>query len=102
MDTLEAAGWTRFVMIIRTLMSAIGVVVYGAIAWWGVPNLRALDDARAQDPEHGDPDLAVPAILIIAFAMLAIVCLFQLYQDVRALMGKRSSSGPRSEEGIEI
>jgi TRAP-type mannitol/chloroaromatic compound transport system permease small subunit len=42
------------------------------------------------------------AILVTAFALLALVCLFQLYQDIRALMGKEVFEWAPVEEGIEI
>ncbi|MGI9423948.1 MAG: TRAP transporter small permease [Hyphomicrobiaceae bacterium] len=102
MDALEKAGWTRFVMIIRTLVSAISLVVYSAIAYWGVPTLQ-----RSMMLERKTQSMVLliwpfQAILIIAFTMLALVCLFQLYQDVRALMGKKVFEWAPTEEGIEI
>jgi TRAP-type mannitol/chloroaromatic compound transport system permease small subunit len=42
------------------------------------------------------------AILIVAFTLLAIVCMFQLYQDIRALMGKTVFEWAPVEEGIDI
>ena len=42
------------------------------------------------------------ATLVAAFTLLAIVCLFQLYQDIRELMGKKVFEWAPVEEGIEI
>ncbi len=102
MDALENAGWTRFVLVVRTLITAVALIVYSAIAYWGIPTLeRSLALGRKTQsmviyiwPFQG--------ILIVAFALLAIVCLFQLYQDVRALMGKKVFEWAPVEEGIEI
>lgn len=102
MDALEKAGWMRFVLIVRTLITFVAFVVYTAIAYWGIPTLERsmLLGRKTQSmvlyiwPFQG--------ILIIAFAMLALVCLFQLYQDVRALMGKKVFEWAPVEEGIEI
>ena len=102
MDALEGAGWNRFVMIVRTIISALSVTVYGAIAYWGIPTLE-----RSMMLGRKTQSMVIfiwpfQAILIIAFALLALVCLFQLYQDVRALMGKNVFAWAPTEEGIEI
>ena len=102
MDALESSGWTRFVMIIRTLVSAMSVVVYGAIAYWGVPTLERSMLLGRKTQSMVLFIWPFQAILIIAFALLATVCLFQLYQDIRALMGKKVFEWAPTEEGIEI
>ncbi len=102
MDALENAGWTRFVMIVRTLISALAVVVYGAIAYWGVPTLERSMMLGRKTQSMVIYIWPFQAILIVAFALLAIVCLFQLYQDIRALMGKKVFEWAPVEEGIEI
>ena len=103
MDALEKAGWMRFVLIVRTGSSQrLSFVVYTAIAYWGIPTLERsmLLGRKTQSmvlyiwPFQG--------ILVVAFAMLALVCLFQLYQDVRALMGKKVFEWAPVEEGIDI
>lgn len=101
-DALEAKGWTTFVMSVRAFFSALGVVVYGAIANWGVPTFE-----RSMMLERKTQSMVIviwpfQLILIIAFTLLAIVCLFQLYQDIRALMGKKVFEWAPTEEGIEI
>ena len=102
MDVLEERGYVKFVLTIRTLFSALGLVVYGAIAYWGYPTVeRSLELSRKT---YSMVILIWPfqAILVIAFTLLAIVCLFQLYQDIRALMGKKVFKWAPVEEGIEI
>ncbi len=102
MDTLENAGWTRFVMIVRTLISAISLTVYSAIAYWGIPTLERSLALGRKTQSMVIYIWPFQAILIVAFTLLAIVCLFQLYQDVRALMGKKVFEWAPVEEGIEI
>ena len=102
MDALEGAGWTRFVMIVRTVITALSVVVYSAIAYWGIPTFER---SLALGRKTQSMVLFIwpfQVILIVAFSLLAIVCLFQLYQDIRALMGKKVFEWAPTEEGIEI
>lgn len=102
MDTLENAGWSRFVMVVRTFMSAIGVLVYGLIAYWGYPTLERSMMLGRKTESMVLYIWPFQAILIVAFTLLALVCLFQLYQDIRALMGKKVFEWAPTEEGIEI
>ena len=102
MDALENAGWARFVMIVRTLITAASVVVYSGIAYWGIPTLERSLMLGRKTQSMVLFIWPFQAILIIAFALLALVCLFQLYQDIRALMGKKVFEWAPTEEGIEI
>ena len=102
MDTLEAAGWQRFVMIVRTFITAISLLVYSAIAYWGIPTLERSMALGRKTQSMVLYIWPFQAILIAAFSLLALVCLFQLYQDIRALMGKRVFEWAPVEEGIEI
>ena len=102
MDALEKAGWSRFVLIIRTLITALSFVVYSAIAWWGIPTLERSMLLGRKTQSMVIYIWPFQAILIVAFILLAIVCLFQLYQDIRALMGKNVFEWAPVEEGIDI
>ena len=102
MDALENAGWARFVMIVRMFITAAALVVYSAIAYWGIPTMER---SMALGRKTQSMVLVIwpfQAVLIIAFALLALVCFFQLYQDIRALMGKKVFEWAPTEEGIEI
>lgn len=102
MDMLENSGWERTVLIVRTFMTTVGLVTYGAIAWWGIPTLERTMALGRKTQSMVLYMWPFQLILIIAFTLLAIVCLFQLYQDVRALMGKKVFEWAPVEEGIEI
>jgi len=41
-------------------------------------------------------------VLLVAFALMSLVCLFQLYQDIQALRGKEVFTWSPVEEGIDI
>ncbi len=101
-DALENAGWGRFVLIVRTFMTALGLVVYSAIAWTGIPTLERSMELGRKTQSMVIYIWPFQAILIVAFALMALVCLFQLYQDIRELMGKKVFEWAPVEEGIEI
>lgn len=101
-DMLEAAGLTRTVMAIRAFISALSVALYGALAWWGWPTVE-----RSMAMERTTQSMVIlvwpfQLALVAAFTLLAVVCLFQFYQDVRALFGKKVFEWAPVEEGIEI
>lgn len=101
-DALEKRGWVRLVLLTRTFFTILGLVTYGLIAYWGVSTMeRSLELGRKT---YSMVIVIWPfqAILVAAFTLLAIVCLFQLYQDIRELMGKKVFTWAPVEEGIEI
>lgn len=102
MDALEKAGWTRFVLYIRASISLLSVVVYSAIAWWGWPTLERSMELGRKTQSMVLYIWPFQAILVASFILLAIVCLFQLYQDIRALMGKTVFEWAPVEEGLDI
>ena len=102
MDALEKRGYEKFVLFIRALFSTLGFIVYCAIAYWGWSAMeRSIELGRKT---YSMVLLIWPfqAILVTSFILLALVCLFQLYQDIRGLMGKKVFEWAPVEEGIEI
>tara|TARA_A100001035_G_scaffold51835_1_gene37799 strand:- start:458 stop:1042 length:585 start_codon:yes stop_codon:yes gene_type:complete len=102
MDALEKRGYEKFVLFIRALFSTLGFIVYCAIAYWGWSAMeRSIELGRKT---YSMVILIWPfqAILVTSFILLALVCLFQLYQDIRGLMGKKVFEWAPVEEGIEI
>lgn len=101
-DWIETAGMARGVMAIRALLSGLSVVLYGAIAWWGWETVE-----RSMMMERTTQSMVIiiwpfQMTLVVTFGLLAIVCLFQLYQDICALFGKKVFEWAAFEEGIEI
>lgn len=101
-DMLEKAGQTRLILLNRAMMSAIGVVLYGAIAWWAWPTIE-----RSMMMERTTQSMIIllwpfQMALMVAFILMAVVCLFQLYQDICALFGKKVFEWAPVEEGIDI
>ena len=80
----------------------MSVVVYGAIAWWGIPTLERSMLLGRKTQSMVIYIWPFQAVLVVSFTLLAIVCVFQLYQDIRALMGKEVFTWAPVEEGIDI
>lgn len=101
-DWLEKAGHGRTVMAIRAILSAISALLYGAIAWWAWPTIE-----RSMLMERTTQSMVIliwpfQAALMVSFALMAVICLFQLYQDICAFFGKKVFEWAPVEEGIEI
>ncbi|MBU2531451.1 MAG: TRAP transporter small permease [Alphaproteobacteria bacterium] len=101
-EMLEKAGKFRTVLFIRAFLSAISALLYGSIAWWAWPTIE-----RSIAMERTTQSMVIPiwpfqTALLVTFALMAIVCLFQLYQDVRAMFGKKVFEWAAVEESIEI
>jgi TRAP-type C4-dicarboxylate transport system permease small subunit len=101
MEMLEKAGHERLVMAIRAMLSALSALLYGGIAWWAWPTIE-----RSMLMERTTQSMVIliwpfQMALLVAFALMAIICLFQLYQDICAMFGKKVFEWA-PEEGIEI
>jgi TRAP-type C4-dicarboxylate transport system permease small subunit len=101
MEMLEKAGHERLVMAIRAVLSALSALLYGGIAWWAWPTIE-----RSMLMERTTQSMVIliwpfQMALLVAFALMAIICLFQLYQDICAMFGKKVFEWA-PEEGIEI
>lgn len=102
MDVLRNRGWEKSVLAVRAALSALSVALYGALAWWGIPTME-----RSKMMERTTQSMILEIwpfqlCLIIGFALMALVCLFQLYQDIQAVRGKQVFPWAPVEEGIEI
>lgn len=101
-DVLREHGYEKLVLGIRAFVSAIGVVLYGFLAVWGIPTAE-----RSMMMERTTQSMILvvwpfQVALIIGFALMALVCLFQCYQDVQEVRGKKVFPWAPAEEGIQI
>ena len=101
-EALEKRGYQRLILYIRTIITAASLVIYSAIAWWGIPTIER-SMAMGRKTQSMVLDIwPFQAVLAVSFILLALVCLFQLYQDIRALMGKDVFTWAPIDEGIDI
>lgn len=101
-DALEGGGKQRLVLVIRALITAFSLLLYSALASWGVPTVE-----RSMALERTTLSMVLviwpfQLALIVTFVLMAVVSFFQLYQDIRALFGKKVFEWAPVEEGIDI
>ncbi len=101
-DTLEDMGMEKLVLSIRALITAMSLALYSALAYWGIPTVE-----RSMMMERTTTSMVLviwpfQLALIITFVTMAIVAFFQLYQDIRAIFGKKVYEWAPVEEGVEI
>jgi TRAP-type C4-dicarboxylate transport system permease small subunit len=101
-DALAKAGFEKTVLVIRTFITAVSVALYSFLAWYGIP---AFERSKLMERTTQSMVLEVwpfQLVLVIGFGLMALVCLFQLYQDIQALRGKHVFTWAPVEEGIDI
>ncbi len=101
-DALEENGHQRVVLFIRALITAISLMLYSGLAAWGIPTVE-----RSMALERTTLSMVLviwpfQLALIVTFVLMAVVSFFQLYQDIRALFGKKVFEWAPVEEGIDI
>jgi TRAP-type C4-dicarboxylate transport system permease small subunit len=101
-DALENGGHHRLVLFIRAMLTALSLVLFSALAVWGIPTIE-----RSMMMERTTLSMVLviwpfQLALFVTFVLMAVVSFFQLYQDIRALFGKKVFDWAPVEEGIDI
>ena len=101
-EALEKRGKQKLVMFIRAMLTAMSLALFTALAVWGIPTVE-----RSMMMERTTLSMVLviwpfQLALVVTFALMALVSFFQLYQDIRALFGKKVYEWAPVEEGIEI
>ena len=101
-DVLRNRGMERLVTVLRLIVTCVSLAVFIGFVNWGWPTLQ-----RTMMMERKTQSMILDlwpfqACLIIGFALMAVVTLFHLYQDVRALIGKPVFPWAPPEESTDI
>lgn len=87
-DLLRGRGFEKTVIFLRFCVSAFSLFFFGFFAYWGLPTVeRTMLTGRTSQSMF----LVLwpfQAALLASFALMALVTVFHLYQDIRALFGK--------------
>ena len=102
LDTLKVRGYEKFVQSMRIFNSAFTSILCSAFAWWGYPSVVRMYNTKRLTQSLDFELWPFQLCLLIGFALMAVMALFQLYQDICALCGKKVFSWAESEEGIDI
>ncbi|MCB1739509.1 MAG: TRAP transporter small permease [Gammaproteobacteria bacterium] len=101
-DWLKAKGYRKTVLVIRTINSVLALSFFTAFAAWGWPAVERLYMMGRMTQSLVLPLWPFQAALLAGFALMAVISLFQLYQDIQALRGKTVFPWAETEEGLEI
>lgn len=87
-DLLRARGYEKTVIFLRLVVSSFSLFLFSFFAYWGWP---AVERTMATGRTSQSMFLVLwpfQAVLLGSFALMALVTIFHLYQDIRALFGK--------------
>jgi TRAP-type C4-dicarboxylate transport system permease small subunit len=102
MDVLRAKGFEKVVLVVRTFVTAISLALFSCFAWWGIPTVERMYMLHRKSQSMVVELWPFMLCLVIAFALMALTTLFQLYQDIQAVRGKTVFPWAPVEEGIEV
>ena len=101
-DAMRAKGLQRTLVVLRTIVSLGSIAIFVGFVKWGIPTLERtiLMERKTQSMIL----LLWPfqACLVIGFGLMALVTVFHLYQDVRAMMGVTVFPWSPPEESTDI
>ena len=102
MDVLRAKGYEKFVLTVRTFVTAVNLALFTCFAWWGFPTVERMYMLHRKSQSLVVELWPFMLCLVVAFALMALTTLFQLYQDIQAVRGKTVFPWAPVEEGIEV
>lgn len=102
LDWLKARGNVKTVLFIRSLISLAAVLFGSAFVYWGLPSAERVMMMGRTTQSMLLPLWPFQYALIAGFALMTIISLFQLYQDIQALRGRKVFPWAETEEGLEI
>jgi len=102
LDYMKAKGMTRPVMVIRAIVSVCSLLFYTAFAAWGWTNVASTYATGRMTQSLEIIMWPFQLMLQLGFTLMAVVTLFQLYQDIQAILGRKVFPWAATEEGLEI
>lgn len=88
-DVLRNRGYGKFVLVARVFVSVFSLYFFCFFLYWGhFAVLRTFATGRMSQSMFL-PLWPFQALLLASFALMALVTIFHLYQDIRELMGKK-------------
>lgn len=101
-EALRAKGMLKTVLVLRVVVTSMSLTMFTAIAWWGVPTVERTMMLGRTTQSMILPIWPFQLTLLIGFALMALVTLFHLYQDIQALRGRKVFPWAPVEEGLEV
>jgi len=101
-DAVRAKGYARLILWLRTVVSLFSLALFIGFAWWGLPTVERTMMMARKTQSMVLELWPFQACLAVGFGLMALVTLFQLYQDVRALLGKTVFPWAPAEQTTDI
>lgn len=102
LDVFKSKNLHKLVLVLRTIISAFAMTLYGAIVYWGWPSMERSQMRGVTSQSMLLEIWPFQLLLLIGFGLMSITCLFQLYQDIQAVRGKSVFTWAPAEEGLEV
>lgn len=101
-DFLRKRGHIKLVLTIRASITLLSLYLFTNFALWGIPTFERTAMLGRKTQSLVLEIWPFQLCLTISFGLMALICLFQLYQDVQAIRGKAVFPWAPVEEHIEI
>lgn len=101
-DLLKAKGWMRTVLFMRAFVSAGSLTFNAAFTWWAWPSVERMMALGRTTQSMLLLMWPFQMMMLVGFALMALVSAFQLYQDIQAILGRKVFPWAETEEGLEI
>ena len=102
LDWLKSKGHLRILNLLRTFNSIVALVFYSAFVVWGLPAVERIYAMGRVTESMVFYMWPFQAALLVGFVLMALLALFQLYQDINAVLGRAVFTWAETEEGLEI
>ncbi len=101
-DALRAKGYARTILACRAVVSLVSLGVFAGFVKWGIPTVQRTILMERKTQSMILELWPFQACLLAGFALMALVTVFHLYQDARALMGAEVFPWSPPEESTDI
>jgi TRAP-type C4-dicarboxylate transport system permease small subunit len=88
-DVLRNRGYGKIVLVARIFVSAFSLFFFSFFVYWGHFAVERTFNTGRMSQSMFLPLWPFQLLLLSAFALMALVTVFHLYQDIRELMGKK-------------
>jgi TRAP-type C4-dicarboxylate transport system permease small subunit len=90
--------WRAAAEVVKLVALVFSFAFMSAVVWWGIPEVEDAVKYESRSESLAFPMWPFLAVLLFAFASMAITMLFQIYREVQALRG-RTVLVEKREEG---
>ena len=102
LDVFKSKGLHKLVLVLRTIVTALGMTLYSGIVYWGWSSMERSLSRGVTTQSMLLEVWPFQLLLLVGFGLMAITCLFQLYQDIQAVRGRAVFTWAPAEEGLEV